>query len=98
VGSETGEQRALANGETLATDDSFAEVAKRYLDFQRRKMKAGAISSEEYVRQKGIADSHLTPFFSGLKIASIRRSKLNSYIESRTGEVSAGQSSKKPTS
>jgi hypothetical protein len=35
-------------------NDRFANVAKRYLDFQQRKMKAGAISAQEYVRLKGI--------------------------------------------
>lgn len=81
---------ALARGEILATEDTFSEVAKRYLDFQKKRLKAGAISSQELIRQEGIINKHLEPFFKGLRIANIRRSKLNAYIESRTGEVSAG--------
>jgi integrase len=83
-------KNALARGDVLATEDSFRSVAKRYLDFQKKRLKAGAISSAEFVRQEGIVEKHLQPFFGDLKIKSIRRSNLNGYIESRTGEVAAG--------
>jgi hypothetical protein len=81
---------ALANGEILATADTFSAVAERYLNFQKKRVKAGEVSAQELVRQEGIINKHLVPFFKGMKIATIRRSKLNAYIESRTGEVSAG--------
>jgi site-specific recombinase XerD len=41
-------------------------------------------------RQKGIVEKHLIPFFGSTKLATVRPSKVNAYIESRTGEVSAG--------
>ena len=43
--------------ETLATEDSFADVAKRYLDYQQRKMRAGAINGQEHVRGKASSRS-----------------------------------------
>jgi integrase len=81
---------ALARGEVQATEEAFGKVAKRYLEFQKKRIRAGAISEKEFVRQQGFIEKHLLPFFGDLKVKSIRRSKLNSYIESRTGEVAAG--------
>jgi integrase len=83
-------KEALANGEPLPTEDTFGIVAKRYVEYQRKRCAAGQISQQEMNRQKGIVEQHLIPFFGSTKLASIRPSKVNAYIESRTGEVSAG--------
>jgi hypothetical protein len=82
--------KRIADGDELPTDDTFAAVAERYLAYQKKRHKAGQLSAPELVRQTGIIEAHLAPFFAGMKIAKIRRSKLNAYIESRTGEASAG--------
>jgi integrase len=83
-------RKAIANGEAPPTEETFTQVAKRYLGYQEKRRKAGAISEQELVRQQGIMEKHLLPFFGPLKIANIRRSKLNAYIESRTGQAAAG--------
>jgi hypothetical protein len=41
-------------------------------------------------RPKGLVEKHLVPFFESAKIASIRPTKVNAYVESRTGEAVAG--------
>lgn len=83
-------KEALANGEPLPTEETFGAVAKRYIEYQTKRCSAGALSKEELARQTGIVEKHLIPFFGSTKIASIRRSNANAYIESRTGEVAAG--------
>jgi integrase len=83
-------KEALANGEPLPTDETFGAIAKRYIQFQKKRCLAGEISEQEMERQEGIVETHLVPFFGATKIKSIRPSKVNAYIESRTGEVTAG--------
>lgn len=83
-------KEAIANGEPQPTEETFAIVARRYLDFQRKRCRAGGLSEQELHRQEGIVEKHLTPFFGEMKIKSIRPAKVNAYIEARTGEVSAG--------
>jgi integrase len=81
---------ALANGGVLPTEDTFGIVAKRYVEYQRKRCAAGQLSEPEMRWQKGIVEKHLIPFFGSIKLATIRPSKVNAYVESRTGEVSAG--------
>jgi integrase len=83
-------REALANGEALPTEETFGAVAHRYVQFQQKRCNAGEISKQEMGRQEGIVGKHLVPFFGSMKIRSIRPSKVNAYIESRTGEVAAG--------
>jgi integrase len=80
----------IADGDAPPEDAVFEAVAARYIAYQKRRVKAGDLSEAELIRQTGIVETHLIPFLRGLKIAKIRRVKLNAYIESRTGEVSAG--------
>jgi integrase len=81
---------AMANGEPLPTEDTFGSVAQRYLQFQKKRCSAGELSAQEMRRQEGIVLKHLVPFFGGIKIKTIRPSKVNAYVEARTGQVSAG--------
>jgi integrase len=83
-------KEALANGAPLPTEETFGAIAKRYIEYQRKRCSAGELSQQELTRQKGIVEKHLIPFFGSTKISNIRRSNVNAYIESRTGEVAAG--------
>jgi Phage integrase, N-terminal SAM-like domain len=74
-------KEALANGEPLPTEDTSGVVAKRYV-YQRKRCAAGQISEQEVQRQKGIVENHLIPFFGSTKLASIRPSRVNAYVES----------------
>jgi integrase len=81
---------ALANGAPLPTEETFGAVAKRYIVYQKKRCAAGELSEKELQRQEGIVEKHLIPFFGSVKLATIRPSKINAYVESRTGEVAAG--------
>lgn len=76
------------------TKDSFAEFAEEFLKYQEKRISPkptkGRLSKAEYHRQKGIMDSHLTPFFGKIGLALIRRKDVNDYIDSRIGQVSDG--------
>jgi hypothetical protein len=82
-------KNAIANGEPLATEDTFAMVAKRYIEYQRKRCTAGQLSKHETERQLGIVEKHLLPFFGSIKLPAIRPSKVHEYIQSRLGEVAA---------
>jgi len=83
-------KEAIANGEPLPTNENFGAIANRYIQFQRKRCSAGELSEQEMRRQEGIVEKHLVPFFGATKLKSIRPSKVNAYVESRTGEVAAG--------
>jgi integrase len=83
-------KQAIEDGETLPSDDTFADVSKRFLDYQRKQHVAGKISQVELNRQTGIVANHLNRFFGSFKIAQINRPRINAYVEHRTGNVSAG--------
>jgi integrase len=85
-----GVKEALANGELLPTEDTFGAVARRYVEYQRKRCAAGELSAKEMRRQQGIVEKHLIPFFGSTKLAIVRPSKVNAYVESRRGEVAAG--------
>lgn len=80
---------AIANGEPLPTEDTFATVSRRYIEYQRKRCAAGQLSEQELGRQQGIVEKHLIPFFGSMKLAAIRPAKIHAYVESRTGEVAA---------
>ena len=80
---------AIANGEPLATEDTFAMIVKRYIEYQRKRCAAGELSQHETERQLGIVEKHLLPFFGFIKLPAIRSAKVREYIESRLGEVAA---------
>jgi integrase len=83
-------KEALANGEPLPTEETFGAIAKRYIAYQSKRCSAGELSAHEMRRQRGVVEKHLVPFFGATKMTSIRPSKVNAYVESRTGKVAAG--------
>ena len=82
-------KQALASGQPLATEDTFATVSTRYIEYQRKQCRAGHLSAQELRRQTDIVEKNLLPFFGSTKLAAIRPAKINAYIEARTCEVAA---------
>jgi integrase len=64
-------------------EDTFAEVAARFLAHQKARL-----TSKAYDREKGVINEHLVKFFPG-PIASVRRVDIQRYITKRAVEVSA---------
>lgn len=64
-------------------EDSFADVAARFLTHQKARL-----TSKAYERERGIVNEHLTKFFAG-PVAGIRRIDVQRYITKRAVEVSA---------
>lgn len=85
-------EEAIKFGKPLPTRDSFEEFAGEFLKHQERRISPqvvkGKISQAEYIRQKGIIELHLRPFFANVKLAAIRRADVIRYIHGRTGLVS----------
>lgn len=81
-------------GEAPPSKDSFGEFADVFLDYQKRRIAAkptkGRISEAEYVRQSGIVEQHLRPYFGQMKLALIRLKDVNDYIDTRIGKVGDG--------
>lgn len=77
-------EQAKALGFNPPGEETFAEVATRYLQHQRAR-----ISAKAYEREKGIIEIHLTPFFRGVKLSAVRRADVQRYITKRSGEVGA---------
>jgi site-specific recombinase XerD len=86
-------EQARVFGMPLPTEDSFSAFAAEFLKLQENRISPhvvrGKLSRAEYIRQKGIVDKHLVPFFGAeTKLATIRRSDVLRYINKRTGTVS----------
>jgi integrase len=64
-------------------EDTFADVAARFLAYQKARL-----TSKAYEREEGILNGHLAKFFKG-PVASIRRVDVQRYVTKRAGEVSA---------
>jgi len=64
-------------------EESFSDLAKRYLAYQKPRLTAKA-----YEREQGIAEQHLKASFTG-KVASIRRIDVQRYVTARSGKASA---------
>jgi integrase len=81
-------------GVTGPSKDSFEAFAAEFLKHQERRISSqvakGKLSQAEYNRQEGIVEQHLKPFFGEMKLASIRKPDVLSYIHRRTGKVSDG--------
>jgi hypothetical protein len=81
-------------GRPLPSEDSFEAFADEFLKYQEKRISPqvakGKLSQEEYIRQKGIVEQHLKPFFGEAKLAAIRRSDVVRYMHKRTGEVTDG--------
>jgi hypothetical protein len=81
-------------GRPLPSKDSFETFANEFLDMQKRRISPrvvrGKISHAEYIRQKGIVETKLIPFFGSMKLASVRKADVVKYIHERTSKVSDG--------
>lgn len=64
-------------------EDSFADVADRFLHFQKVR-----VTAREYAREKLIVERHLKPFFKD-KTASIRKVDIDRFVTARSGKVKA---------
>jgi integrase len=76
-------EQAKTLGFTPPGKDSFAEIAERFLAYQKARLTAKA-----YERESGIVENHLKSFFKG-ELASIRRQNIQKYITARSAKVSA---------
>jgi integrase len=63
-------------------EDSFSEVAARFLAFQKAR-----VSAREHEREESIFKNHLKPFFPG-RVAEIRKVDIDRYVTKRSGVVS----------
>lgn len=70
-------------GFTPPGEESFAEVARRFLAHQKARL-----TQRAYEREKGIVESHLCPFFA-CKLSAARRVDVQRYLTKRSGSVSA---------
>jgi integrase len=63
-------------------EETFAEVAARYLQYQKARL-----TKRAYEREESIIDKHLKPFFS-CPLASIRRQDAQRYVTNGSGKAS----------
>ena len=70
---EVSEQRNLKPGEVLACRDSFADVAGRFLAYQKPRL-----FRKSYEREEGIV-AHLKAFFTG-RLADVTSSQVSDYV------------------
>jgi len=75
------EEGSLKPGEVLACSDSFADVAHRFLAYQRPRLSAKA-----YQREAGIV-AHLKAFFTR-RLTDVSSSQVSDYVTVRLGKVS----------
>lgn len=75
-------EQAKALGFNPPGEETFEEVAVRFLQYQKAR-----ITPKAYDREKGIVENHLTPAFP-VKVASIRRQDIQRYVTQRSGKVS----------
>ncbi len=75
------ERRSLKPGEVPACRDSFADVADKFLAYQKPRLTPRA-----YIREAGIC-GHLKAFFTG-KLAEVTSSQVSDYVTLRLGLVS----------
>jgi integrase len=78
---EVRERRNLKPGEVLTCRDSFADVADKYLAYQKPRLTPRA-----YTREAGIA-GHLKAFFTG-KLADVTSAQVSDFVTLRLGKVS----------
>lgn len=77
-------EKAKVLGFAPPGEDTFAQVAERFLKYQKAR-----ITAKAYERERGIVEGHLKPFFSG-QLSSIRRVDVQRYVTKRTTDVSSG--------
>ncbi|NOT62418.1 MAG: site-specific integrase [Acidobacteria bacterium] len=81
-------EHAKALGFTPASDEQFAELAKRFLEYQKPRL-----SDASFIRETGIVNKQLIPFFN-CQVKGIRRQDVQRYITERSAETSAHSVSK----
>jgi integrase len=86
------ERKKLKPGQVVVCQDSFADVADKFLAYQKPRL-----SSRGYRREEGIVNQHLKPFFFGLKLAEIKSGQVSDYLTSALGRVSKSSAKKELT-
>lgn len=83
-------ERIRTLGYAPPSAESFSAVAARFLKHQRARLTPAA-----YVREEGIIEKHLKPFFGeGTRLASVRRVDVQRYVTERTADVAAASVTK----
>ncbi len=83
-------EKILTLGYAPPSAEMLTTVVNRYLKHQKARLTPAA-----YVRESGILESHIKPFFgTETKIASVRRADVQRYVTERSGEVSAASVTK----
>jgi integrase len=77
------EQRNLKPGEVLVCRDSFADIANKYLAYQKPRL-----TPKAYTREAGILE-HLKDAFTG-KLVDVTSAQVSDYVTERLGKVSKG--------
>jgi integrase len=77
------EQRNLKPGEVLVCRDTFADIANKYLAYQKPRL-----TPKAYIREAGIVE-HLKDAFTG-KLVDVTSSQVSDYVTARLGKVSKG--------
>ena len=75
-------EQARILGFTPPGEESFADVAMRYLKYQKARL-----TTKAYDRERAIVDLHLKPFFN-CALAGVRRQDVQRYITQRSGNAS----------
>lgn len=75
-------EQARILGFTPPGDETFAEVAARYLQYQKARL-----TPKAYEREQSIMNNHLKPFFN-CPLAAIRRQDAQRYVTQRSGKAS----------
>ena len=78
-------EKAVTLGYAPPSKETFQGVSERFLAFQ-----AARLTPRAYQREEGILHAQIRAFFSGFKVADIRRDDIERYITLRSGIVSAG--------
>ena len=89
---EVKQRKKLKPGEVLTCQDSFADVADKFLAYQKPRL-----SSKGYRREEGIVNQHLKPFFFGSKLAEIKAGQVSDYLTSALARVSKSSAKKELT-
>jgi integrase len=76
-------EQAKMLGHAPPGEDTFKEIAERYLNYQKARL-----ATRSYAREEGIIRNHLGQF-SGLKLSSIRRLDIQRYVTERSAQTSA---------
>ncbi len=87
-------ERAKILGTPLPSEETFEYWADEFLRFQETRITPqvmrGKLSRAEYVRQQGIIESKLKPFFGSMKLAAIRRGDVIRFIHQREAKAASG--------